>query len=134
MSRLWHWSPLRIRKNVYTQLTSNVGLTKAAPVSRRGFTSASAEAGYTLAAGPVRTEAIAPVLALYGAAGRGISVASVEALKQALAKANKPAAFKIYLDAPQGFHADYRPSYRKEAAEGAWKQMQGWFSKYNVLS
>ena len=37
-----------------------VGLTKAAPVTRRGFMSASAAsaAGYTLAAGPVRAQAI----------------------------------------------------------------------------
>ena len=43
------------------QLTSDViGLTKVAPLSRRGFMTASAAvtAGYTLAAGPVRAEAI----------------------------------------------------------------------------
>ncbi len=74
----------------------------------------------------------APVLGLYGGADTGIPVATVEALKDALAKANKPAAFKIYPDAPHGFHADYRASYRKEAAEDAWNQMQAWFKKYNV--
>jgi carboxymethylenebutenolidase len=76
----------------------------------------------------------APVLGLYGEADAGIPVATVEALKEALAKANKPAAFKIYPGAPHGFHADYRASYRKEAAEDAWNQMQAWFKKYNVLS
>ena len=75
----------------------------------------------------------APVLGLYGEADTGIPVATVEALKEALAKANKPAEFKIYSGAPHGFHADYRPSYRKEAAEDGWKQMQAWFKKYNVL-
>jgi dienelactone hydrolase len=30
--------------------------------------------------------------------------------------------------------ADYRASYRKEAAEDAWSQMIAWFKKYNVLS
>jgi carboxymethylenebutenolidase len=75
----------------------------------------------------------APVLGLYGGADTGIPVATVEALKDALAKANKPAAFKIYPDAPHGFHADYRASDRKEAAEDAWNQMQAWFKKYNVL-
>ncbi len=30
--------------------------------------------------------------------------------------------------------ADYRPSYRKEAAEDAWNRMIGWFKKYEVLS
>jgi dienelactone hydrolase len=32
-----------------------------------------------------------------------------------------------------GFHADYRGSYRKEAAEDGWNQMQGWLKKYGVL-
>ena len=32
------------------------------------------------------------------------------------------------------FHADYRGSYRKDAAEDAWKQAQAWFKKYGVLS
>jgi hypothetical protein len=44
-----------------TLLTSDVvGLTKAAPFSRRGFMTASAAvaAGYTLAAGPVRADVI----------------------------------------------------------------------------
>ena len=75
----------------------------------------------------------APVIGLYGEADTGIPVATVEALKEALAKANKPAEFKIYPAAPHGFHADYRPSYRKEAAEDAWNQMQAWFKKYKVL-
>jgi carboxymethylenebutenolidase len=75
----------------------------------------------------------APVLGLYGEADTGIPVASVEALKAALAAANKPADFKIYPGAPHGFHADYRASYRKEAAEDGWERMQAWFKKYNVL-
>jgi dienelactone hydrolase len=41
--------------------------------------------------------------------------------------------FKIYPGAPHGFHADYRASYRKQAAEDAWSQMQAWFKKYKVL-
>ena len=75
-----------------------------------------------------------PVLGLYGEADQGIPVAQVEAMKAALAKAGKTAEFKIYPGAPHGFHADYRPSYRKEAADGAWAQLQAWFKKYGVLS
>jgi carboxymethylenebutenolidase len=75
----------------------------------------------------------APVLGLYGEADQGIPVSQVEAMKAALAAANKPAEFKIYPGAPHGFHADYRPSYRKEAADDAWQQMQAWFRKYKVL-
>ena len=76
----------------------------------------------------------APVLGLYGEAEPGIPVAQVEAMKEALQAANKKSEFKIYPGAPHGFHADYRPSYRKEAAEDAWNQMIAWFKKYRVLA
>ncbi|MDB5654554.1 MAG: putative carboxymethylenebutenolidase precursor [Tardiphaga sp.] len=75
----------------------------------------------------------APVLGLYGEADTGILVPQVEAMKAALAAAGKTAEFKIYPGAPHGFHADYRPSYRQEAAEDGWKQMQAWMTKYKVL-
>lgn len=75
----------------------------------------------------------APVLGLYGEADTGIPVSQVEALKADLAKANKAAEFKIYPGAPHGFHADYRASYRPEAAQDGWNQMQAWFRKYGVL-
>ena len=76
----------------------------------------------------------APVLGLYGQADQGIPVAQVEAMRAALAAAGKPAEFKIYPDAPHGFHADYRGSYRKDAAEDAWRQMTAWFKTHKVLS
>ena len=76
----------------------------------------------------------APVLGLYGEADHGIPLAQVDAMKAALQAANKTFEIKIYPGAPHGFHADYRPSYRKEAAEDAWKEMIAWFKKYNVLS
>jgi carboxymethylenebutenolidase len=76
----------------------------------------------------------APVLGMYGEADAGIPVTQVEQMKAALAAAGKAAEFKIYPGAPHGFHADYRTSYRKEAAEDAWNQMQAWFRKNKVLS
>jgi carboxymethylenebutenolidase len=75
----------------------------------------------------------APVLGLYGEADAGIPVAQVEAMKAALTAANKTFEIKLYPAAPHGFHADYRQSYRKEAAEDAWNQMIAWFKKYRVL-
>jgi carboxymethylenebutenolidase len=33
---------------------------------------------------------------------------------------------------PHGFNADYRPSYRKEAAEDGWKRMLAWFKQHGV--
>ena len=76
----------------------------------------------------------APVLGLYGEADQGIPVAQVEAMKAALKSAGKTAEFKIYPGAPHGFHADYRASYRKEAAEDGWNEMIAWFKKYKVLA
>src|SRR5712692_150828 len=75
-----------------------------------------------------------PVLGLYGAEDQGIPVGQVEQMQTALRAAGKTAEFKIYPGAPHGFHADYRPSYRKEAADDAWSQMTAWFKKYGVLS
>ena len=76
----------------------------------------------------------APVLGLYGEADQGIAVAQVEAMKAKLQGAGKKAEFKIYPAAPHGFHADYRPSYRKEAADDAWKELTSWFKANKVLS
>jgi carboxymethylenebutenolidase len=55
-------------------------------------------------------------------------------LKSALKGAGKTFEIKTYPDAPHGFHADYRASYRKEAAEDAWNQATAWFKKYGVLT
>lgn len=75
----------------------------------------------------------APVLGLYGAEDQGIPPAQVEQMKAALAAAGKTAEFKIYSGAGHGFHADYRPSYNKEAAEDAWQQVANWFKRWKVL-
>jgi carboxymethylenebutenolidase len=76
----------------------------------------------------------APVLGLHGEADTGIPVAQVEAMKAALQAAGKKAEFKIYPGAPHAFHADYRPSYRKEAADDAWAQAITWLKSNGVLS
>jgi carboxymethylenebutenolidase len=75
-----------------------------------------------------------PVLGLYGAEDAGIKVEQVKEMEAALKAAGKTAEFHIYPGAPHGFEADYRSSYRKEAAEDAWNRMVGWFKKYGVLS
>jgi carboxymethylenebutenolidase len=75
-----------------------------------------------------------PVLGLYGEADGGIPVQQVKDMESRLKAAGKVAEFKIYPGAPHGFHADYRPSYRDEAAKDGWNQMVNWFKKYKVLS
>ncbi|MGQ5525308.1 dienelactone hydrolase family protein [Chitinimonas sp. PSY-7] len=74
----------------------------------------------------------APVLGLYGEADTGIPMASVEQMRAALKEANKPSEIVVYPDMPHGFHADYRPSYRQEAAEDGWKRLLAWFKKNGV--
>lgn len=64
----------------------------------------------------------APLLALYGGADAGIPVTSVEEARDKARSAGKSVELVVYPEAPHGFHADYRPSYRKEAAEDAWRR------------
>jgi carboxymethylenebutenolidase len=74
-----------------------------------------------------------PVLGLYGGADAGIPVAQVEQMREALkAAGNNDCEIVVYDGAPHAFYADYRPSYRKEAAEDGWKRMQAWFRKHGV--
>lgn len=76
-----------------------------------------------------------PVLGLYGGQDTGIPLDTIDKMKSSLA-AGSPAArqseFVVYADAPHAFHADYRPSYRKEAAEDGWKRALGWFKRHGV--
>ncbi len=76
-----------------------------------------------------------PVLGLYGGADTGIPLDGVEKMKAALAAGNaasKASQFVVYPDAPHAFHADYRSSYRKEAAEDGWKRCLAWFKQHGV--
>ncbi|MFZ0494938.1 MAG: dienelactone hydrolase family protein [Methylocella sp.] len=75
----------------------------------------------------------APVLGLYGAEDASITPDHVQAMKERLKAAGKTAKFKIYPGAGHGFFADYRQSYRADAARDAWLSMQAWFRKYKVL-
>jgi len=77
-----------------------------------------------------------PVLGLYGGQDKGIPLETVEKMKRALAASANPASkastLHVYADAPHAFHADYRPSYRQDAAEDGWKRMQAWFKQHGV--
>jgi len=74
-----------------------------------------------------------PVLGLYGEADAGIPVAHVEQMRAALVAAgNSTSEIVLYKDAPHAFYADYRPSYRQEAAEDGWRRMRDWFSRHGV--
>ena len=70
-----------------------------------------------------------PVLGLYGGEDAGIPVADVKEMEAALKAAGKTAEFVIYPGAPHAFYADYRPSYRAEAAKDAWGRCVAFFNK-----
>ena len=77
-----------------------------------------------------------PVLGLYGGADAGIPLDTVERMKSALAAgsaAAKKSAIHVYADAPHAFHADYRPSYRKAAADDGWNRCVDWFKIQGVV-
>jgi len=74
----------------------------------------------------------APVLGLYGGADTGIPNDTVEQMQKALKAANKPSEIVLYPETPHGFHADYRPSYRKDKAEDGWKRLVAWLKANGV--
>jgi carboxymethylenebutenolidase len=78
----------------------------------------------------VASQIAAPVLGLYGEADAGIPVPDVKEMEAALKAAGKTAEFVLYKDAPHAFYADYRPSYRAEAAKDAWAKCVAWSNKY----
>ncbi|MBL8405391.1 MAG: dienelactone hydrolase family protein [Dechloromonas sp.] len=77
----------------------------------------------------------APVLGLYGGLDAGIPLETVEAMEKALKQGSAAAQaseIHVYDNAPHAFHADYRPSYRKEEAADGWQRMLAWFRKNGV--
>jgi carboxymethylenebutenolidase len=78
---------------------------------------------------------LAPVLGLYGGLDTGIPLETVEAMENALksgSAAARRSEIHVYDNAPHAFHADYRPSFRKEEAANGWRRMQAWFDKINA--
>ena len=76
------------------------------------------------------------LLGLYGEKDTGIPLDTVDKMKAALSSGSpqaKASEFVVYPDAPHAFHADYRASYRKEAAEDGWKRALAWFKTHGVV-
>jgi carboxymethylenebutenolidase len=83
----------------------------------------------------VAGELRAPVLGLYGGEDTGIPQETVERMKKALASGSAAAnksELVVYPNAPHAFNADYRPSYRKDAAEDGWRRCIAWFRSNGV--
>ena len=74
----------------------------------------------------------APVLGLYGGSDQGIPLETVEQMKEALRAADSLSTIIVYPDTPHAFYADYRSSYRKEAAEDGWSRLLAWLKEHGV--
>ena len=83
-------------------------------------------------AGEMAAQINCPLLGLYGGKDTGIPVEAVMKAQSDARAAGKTVEIKIFPEAPHGFHADYRPSYRPAEAAEAWSMMQAWLKKYGV--
>lgn len=72
------------------------------------------------------------VLGLYGGADDGIPQESVEQLRRALPDRAPRSEVVVFPGAPHAFFADYRPSYRREAADAAWARLRAWLRDHGV--
>jgi carboxymethylenebutenolidase len=74
----------------------------------------------------------APVIGFYGGQDTGIPLDTVEAMRDAIKAAHKPAEIIVYPEAQHGFCADYRPNYNAAAATDAWQKMLAFFRQHGV--
>ncbi len=74
----------------------------------------------------------APVLGLYGGKDQGIPNDTVQMMESELKKAGKKAEIVMYPEAPHGFNADFRATYREADAKDGWKRMLDWFKANGV--
>ena len=73
-----------------------------------------------------------PLLGLYGGQDTSIAVEDVATAASRARAAGGTVDLVIFPDAPHGFHADYRPSYRKVDAEAGWERAIAWFREHGV--
>jgi carboxymethylenebutenolidase len=72
-----------------------------------------------------------PFLGLFGETDKGPTPEDAKKFGELVKQAgNQNVEIVVYPGAGHGFHADYRPSYKADAAADAWKRCTGWFEKY----
>ena len=71
-----------------------------------------------------------PVLGLYGGHDDNIPPDLITQMQGELKGTQSQ--IVVYPDAPHGFFADYRPSYRPDAAHDAWAKAQAWFKDHGL--
>ncbi|MDA8050756.1 MAG: dienelactone hydrolase family protein [Rhodospirillales bacterium] len=73
-----------------------------------------------------------PLLGLYAGKDPSSAPEEIQAAEARAKAAGKTVRIIVYPDAPHGFHADYRPSYRKADAEDGWERMLAWLQRFDV--
>ncbi len=73
-----------------------------------------------------------PVLGLYGEADHAVPLESIERMRAALKASRSGSDIVTYPNAPHAFFADYRPNYRKDAAEDGWRRLCQWFAAHGI--
>ncbi|WGV28570.1 dienelactone hydrolase family protein [Halotia branconii] len=73
-----------------------------------------------------------PILGLYGGKDTGIPLDTVEQMREALKSSNSKSKIIVYPNASHAFFADYRPSYREEAAKDGWQRLKAWFNQHGL--
>ena len=71
-----------------------------------------------------------PFLGLFGEEDKNPPPEDVRKFEAALKQHNQNVEMVIYPNAGHAFHADYRPSYRAEAAQDGWGRCVAWFKRY----
>ena len=89
---------------------------------------------YQGASGPVTAFDLAkdikiPFLGLYGETDQGPKPEDARKFGEMVRATNPNVEIVVYPGVGHGFHADYRPSYNKAAADDAWNRCVGWFNK-----
>ena len=59
-------------------------------------------------------------------------MATVEQMKEALAKTGNKSEFVVFPNSGHAFNADYRPSYVEADAKESWKRAVEWFKSHGV--
>lgn len=103
-----------------------------AGVAWYGRLSNAVNANQTMTALDVAPKLKAPVLGLYAGRDSGIPLSHIELMRREITNNKGTSEITVYPDAYHGFHADYRPSYDKTAAEDGWRKMLGWFKTNGV--
>ena len=72
----------------------------------------------------------APFLGLYGETDQNPKPEDAKRFGELVKQVNAESEVVVYPGVGHGFHADYRPSYNKAAADDAWKRCVGLFAKH----